>query len=63
MTTSAMTIRRTKTISASTTLATPTNANKADEMALASPTHATTAAAAPLNPTNDMMFAGLFGPV
>jgi hypothetical protein len=30
-------------------------------MAFVSPTCATTTAAAPLNPTNDMMFAGLFG--
>jgi hypothetical protein len=37
-----------------------TNTNMINGMALALPTCATTTPAAPLNPTNDMMFAGLF---
>jgi hypothetical protein len=49
------------TTSATTPPATPTNTNTINVTALASPTCAATTAAAPLNPTNDMMFAGLFG--
>jgi hypothetical protein len=61
MTTSATTTARTTTTSATMAPVTPTNANMINGMALASPTHATTTVAAPLNPTIDMMFAGLFG--
>jgi hypothetical protein len=61
MTTSAMITTRTMTTSAMAAPATPTNTNTANGMALASPTHATIIAEAPLNPINDMMFAGLSG--
>jgi hypothetical protein len=49
------------TTSATTLPATLKNTNTINGTALASPTCAATTAAAPLSPTNDMMFAGLFG--